>query len=256
MAYGLCSSLPSWLKEFESPTPLQINIIMKVVVCGDSFFAHDLDKPNTHWSELINYDVTNLAIAGASNHNIRLQIEYALHDLKPDLIIFNDTSSGRVDVRNSTLQGIYGHYHPDVVDRDLLDPSNLYKQFGQPYDYYDPRPFKSFPYIVLEWQMRNANRLDVYNEFYTLFEDEHIAKSKDYFVISSALTALKDIPFLVDFTYYNDSFTPNPINVVSTKKFPWCDDTSYHTTFEAQKSIAAIVEHAIDNLLKKLYTKN
>lgn len=55
----------------------------------------------TFLSELLNYDYNNISKSGVSNYCIIKQIEYAVKN-KPNLIVFNTTSSGRIDFVKTT----------------------------------------------------------------------------------------------------------------------------------------------------------
>lgn len=71
----------------------------KLVVCGDSF---SLSDKSTDWplilAKKLNYKLINLAIWGASNINICFQIEYALKNLNPDIIIISLTAVDRFEI--------------------------------------------------------------------------------------------------------------------------------------------------------------
>ena len=68
---------------------------MKIVVCGDSFCSADINRPGTHFSELLNqrgHDVINLARGGMSNIGIAFQMRESL-DFEPDVVMFNRTTT-------------------------------------------------------------------------------------------------------------------------------------------------------------------
>lgn len=70
-----------------------------LVVCGDSFgfSCHSSDWPNLVAKQL-NYKLENLSIVGCSNINICYQIDYALKNLSPDLIIITLTAAERFEI--------------------------------------------------------------------------------------------------------------------------------------------------------------
>lgn len=71
----------------------------KLVVCGDSFgfSAYKSDWP-VLVSKKLNYELENLSIVGSSNIGICFQLEYALKNLSPDLIIIILTTAERFEI--------------------------------------------------------------------------------------------------------------------------------------------------------------
>lgn len=70
---------------------------MKVVVCGDSFMSIDPGAPGQHFSELLPYDVTNLAYPGVGNIDICFQLKEAIN-LRPDYVIIGTTDPARIEL--------------------------------------------------------------------------------------------------------------------------------------------------------------
>jgi hypothetical protein len=88
---------------------------MKLIVCGDSFASADINRPGTHFSELLGASI-NLARGGASNILIGFQLQTAI-SLNPDIVIFTSTDSGRIDYpipgRNfSSKKGLQNFVYP------------------------------------------------------------------------------------------------------------------------------------------------
>jgi len=71
----------------------------KLVVCGDSFSYSD---KSTDWplilAKKLNYNLINLATIGASNINICFQIDYALKNINPDIIIISLSAVDRFEI--------------------------------------------------------------------------------------------------------------------------------------------------------------
>lgn len=68
---------------------------MKIAVCGDSFCSADVNRPGSHFSELLQthgHQVTNLSRGGMSNVGIAFQIREAVI-MGAELIIFAKTES-------------------------------------------------------------------------------------------------------------------------------------------------------------------
>jgi hypothetical protein len=79
----------------------------KLIVCGCSWMSPDRYGPkfiDTHFGQLIakklNYELTYFARPGSSNGGICVQLEEAIRQ-KPDLILFGQTVSDRVEIRIS-----------------------------------------------------------------------------------------------------------------------------------------------------------
>jgi hypothetical protein len=82
-------------------------MVMKIITCGCSFSTGLYQREDSSFgtnknyteflSELLNSEVTNLAIPGASNYCIIKQVEHAI-EYKADLVIFNTTTTERFDV--------------------------------------------------------------------------------------------------------------------------------------------------------------
>lgn len=97
----------------------------KIYVCGASDCTHDKKFPNQSWHEKFaeslpdGFDLHNIAIPGASNFLIRLQIDRALDD-GADAIIIHFTSSVRTEILlNDRLDKrplLDRFYNPNVDD--------------------------------------------------------------------------------------------------------------------------------------------
>lgn len=76
---------------------------MRIAVCGCSFSAISRKEEfrNTHFSEVLsetlNADLFNFAMPGASNGNIRLQVEEAM-DINPDIVILTPSFVDRIEI--------------------------------------------------------------------------------------------------------------------------------------------------------------
>ena len=61
---------------------------MKLVVSGCSWSSRDRKQPGIEFGQLVadhfGWDYVNTAVVSASNFVIRLQIQYAIENLKPD----------------------------------------------------------------------------------------------------------------------------------------------------------------------------
>ena len=73
-----------------------------LVVCGCSWSSRDPVYPNFEYGFLVarklGYNYINLARCGMSNFGIRLQIDYALKHLNPDLMLINATGVNRFEI--------------------------------------------------------------------------------------------------------------------------------------------------------------
>lgn len=86
----------------------------QIMICGDSYMTPDVNFPETHFTELLckklNCEPLIYARGGMSNLGICLQIEQIFRcDPKPDLILFNHTSSDRIEVPLIPVTDYQGH---------------------------------------------------------------------------------------------------------------------------------------------------
>lgn len=72
-----------------------------LVVTGDSFQTDDPNYPGQHWSEKLHndFEVVNLAVAGASNTCISDQVLFALDNYNPLYMFIGFTTAGRFEYK-------------------------------------------------------------------------------------------------------------------------------------------------------------
>lgn len=97
---------------------------MNLVVCGCSWSSRDRNSPGVEFGQLLankyNFNYHNIAVVSASNFVIRLQIDYAIKNLNPDLIIINWTSPARIEWNYSNKK-----YNPLSGLKDVSYVSSL-----------------------------------------------------------------------------------------------------------------------------------
>jgi hypothetical protein len=100
----------------------------KIVVCGDSYCSADNTRERWHFSQILNdhygMHVINLARSGISNLGICFQLKQAI-ELGPDIIIYNQTDPGRVDIVMNPATGKYSlkeFIYPYPYDSSFLSP--------------------------------------------------------------------------------------------------------------------------------------
>jgi len=75
--------------------------MIKLAICGDSWFSTDIDLPGTSFGEVIcnkqTWNLIDLARAGCSNFAIALQVDRAI-EMNADLVVFNTTTSDRIEL--------------------------------------------------------------------------------------------------------------------------------------------------------------
>jgi len=73
---------------------------MKLVVCGCSWSSRDPSYPDTEYGYFIakhfGWEYQNIGRPGCDNYGIRLQIDYAVRELKADVIVVNWTTACRM----------------------------------------------------------------------------------------------------------------------------------------------------------------
>jgi len=75
--------------------------MLKVAVCGDSWFSTDVDFPGQSFGEIMcqqnSWHLIDLARSGCSNFAISLQVDHAI-DLDADVVIVGTTTSDRIEI--------------------------------------------------------------------------------------------------------------------------------------------------------------
>jgi len=143
-----------------------------IVVCGDSFYFDDADYPNIHWTSKFT-NLTNLAMPGASNLVIRMQIDRAI-SLNPDLVVVSFTSCLRtvIKYKNHSTE-------KNLLDRLYVPKSNL--------DY----DLISFPYAGAKYFNQISNhQLDILNRYAAEFVDLDLLRQENYYLVKDALETL------------------------------------------------------------------
>lgn len=96
----------------------------KLLICADSFCAEEnIKKENWTWwnllSEDLNAETINLAIVGASNFNIFLQLEEGLKH-NPDYILISLTAPNRIEETIPKFKNLKNAIHPiEITYKDL-----------------------------------------------------------------------------------------------------------------------------------------
>lgn len=151
----------------------------RVYICGASDCFTDVDYPGQSWTEHLqvampDHDIVNLAIEGASNFVIHLQVDRAIEE-QADYVIVHFTSSVRQEIRIANTDD----------DRPLLD--RFYRHHLS-----QPNPtlltlsfFQSHNSPALARQQQQKLK-----EFQLEFFDLDIAIKKNYYIIQNALDAL------------------------------------------------------------------
>jgi hypothetical protein len=175
---------------------------MKLIVCGDSFMSADVNRPNTHFSELLNehgFTVINLARGGISNTGIAFQLETASR-LKPNAIVFSSTSNDRIDLvmkdkKFNPLKGLKNFIYPYKSDSSTgseyvggLDSSVLS----------DVIPAFLFPRPDLPVELHDPKRSEIVKQYLSLFHDVDFKKILDTWIIDYWKYRLTEIqiPFI------------------------------------------------------------
>lgn len=157
-----------------------------VYICGASDCFPDPEWPDQSWMDhlqlrLPNYTVASLAVEGASNFMIRLQIDRAVEQ-GAAFIIVNFTSSIREDIR----------YQHNTNTSPLLD---------QYYKYYQPVENPNFvcysPVTLEKTRVLSEHQRQLLKQYYIEFSDIELSVQKNYYFIQGALYSLSNgsIPF-------------------------------------------------------------
>lgn len=179
---------------------------MKLVVCGCSWSSECNLYPNTGYgtylAKALNAtEYVNLARPSASNFAIRLQIDYALRRLSPDLIIACWTSAERVEWTLPTAVEPYNsnlgleclsyndspvwNRHPHQNHKDIINCESISSLFN-----------KQNPYNMDLISPEQYNALKHYQLY--LFSRQ-LEEHRQYFIIESAVHQLSqaNVPFVM-----------------------------------------------------------
>jgi len=195
-----------------------------LAVCGCSWSSRDRNQPGIEFGQLIadhyNFNYTNLAVVSASNFVIRLQLDYAIKHLEPDLIILNWTTPARIEWNYTGKK-----YNPINGIKDisyitsLESPDNKFHPAGSNID--PALAFSTFQSILNE--DLSANFEDVietypglektltkdtwknFKNYYCNLYDTELEFHKQIYLVQSAVKELQDnnISFLM---------SPNTLN--------------------------------------------
>jgi hypothetical protein len=237
---------------------------MKLVVCGSSWssVSKKLGFEGTHWSELLskklNATLLNLAVGGASNSNIRLQLD-AAKELEPNFILFNAENAIRIDIKNlnkNNLKKNVKKYNsnnfagrktstnhlitvsPSIIEQESkITELVTNKQRQAIYDYYE--------YIYDDiWKKQtdqyimNSGILDLYiNNFNFLFNPYLLS---DDFDLPKFIKEKHFVDSKLNFKIIRDMYT-----------FSNKDDPGYHVSKDGQKIIAELYYTEITNYIEK-----
>ncbi len=166
----------------------------KLLICADSFCAEeDLNKEPWAWWNLLARDLnaktTNLAISGASNFNIFLQLEEGLKQ-NPDYVLILLTAPNRVEETRPKYEGLKTTNEPiDVSYKDLLNG-------------------RLSSWAVHERIERKQFTIDQGNRFFNY----NVNKRKDELIVESMLERVKDIKHLVLSNLFWDCSVEGNIN--------------------------------------------
>jgi hypothetical protein len=236
---------------------------MKLVVCGSSWscVSKIVRFEGTHWSELLakkcNASLINLAIGGATNANIRLQLDTA-KKLKPDFIFFNADDAARIDVKN---------YNSNILEKNIkkYNTKNFTEQKSS------TNNLISITTATIESSFKNKkiseNQKQAIIDYFIHIYDDNWKNQVDQYIINSGIYELYDQKFNFLFNPYllsddfdlpkfikEKHFVNEDLNFNKIRKlyhFIDGNDPGYHTTPEGQQVIAEKYYTAITNYIEK-----
>lgn len=166
----------------------------KLLICADSFCAEEkISKKRWAWWNLLardlNAETINLAIVGASNFNIFLQLEEGLKH-NPDYILISLTAPNRIEETRPKYKGL----KPEI---DPIDVS-----------YKDLETGRLSSWAVHERIERKQITVDQGNKFF----DYNVNKRKDELIVESILERIKGTKNLVLSNLFWDCSIKDKIN--------------------------------------------
>lgn len=242
-----------------------------LIVCGCSWSSRDRTQPGVEFGQLVanhfQHNYYNLAVVSASNFVIRLQIDYAIKNLKPDLFIINWTTPARIEwnFSNKKYDPLKGIKDISYVT-SLESPDNRYHPAGANID--PALAFSTFQSIlnedlsadfddVLETypglsQTLTKDKWQSFRNYYCNLYDTELEFHKQVFVLQSAVQELQNnnIPFLM---------SPNTINffhnlqIFNNDNKPFKDEFHSMFNFIPQENLIQGVASMLAEVDNELY---
>ena len=236
---------------------------MLLVVCGSSWSAISTIPgfEGTHWSELLakklNAELINLAIGGASNIKIRIQLN-AAKKIKPNFILFNADDAARIEIKNLNNSNLKN------IKRYNIENFAGYKSSSN-------HLISTSPAIISQKTKFNElitseQRQAIY-DYYNYIYDDVWKKQIDQYIMNSGILDLhiQNFNFLFNPYLLGDDFEL-PQSIIEKyfvnkdlnfknihKLYPIIDgnDPGYHTVLEGQQVISEKYYTAITNYIEK-----
>lgn len=158
----------------------------KIIICGASDCFLDPDFPNQSWMErlqekLSDYSIETLAVEGASNFFIRLQIDRAIEQ-QADYVIVNFTSSIR----------------EEIIFNNIDDNRDLYDRFYRYHATIEPSSLVCYsPATLDKTSILTTKQKQILKSYHVNFSNMDLSIQKNYYFIQGSIETLikKKIPF-------------------------------------------------------------
>ena len=183
---------------------------MRLVVCGCSWSSKDPKYPDTEYGSLLAKklgasEYINLARPSASNLLIRIQVEYAVKHLSPDLIIAVWTTPERLTWKKRGAKRDYDflkgledvcYYDDDERESQIKHPLESHNDIITAESWYNIISTISFG---IPRKFLTAEDKDLLKRFFLQYVDRELLMHQDKFLIESAVTEMTraNIPFLI-----------------------------------------------------------
>ena len=166
---------------------------MKIAVCGCSWSSRDPAYPGYEFGQLLaNYynatEYRNYAVPGCSNFVIALQVEQAILEFDPDLIVINATTVTRDDFH---IPQTVRYNHTQLLNNldNTLYSNSLGSIFSEDLsvsldDAYEAQSLRT---------VFTPNSHNKYKSWFVDFYDADIQKHKQYYILQSMLYKLQII---------------------------------------------------------------
>lgn len=177
---------------------------MNICVCGDSFSSLDSEYKGMHWSELLPFNVVNLANSGVSNMQIALQVQQSIKK-KSDYVIVNFTDPLRFDIRSQCRKRLSEKVASSGQCRPIIELEAIKPLFGSILDNFTEHfgngmssTFLTVPLEMLDDKtayVGNAHLDDVDRQelikHYVAYDHVLLRVIQNYFTIVAALSMLE-----------------------------------------------------------------
>jgi len=215
---------------------------MKLVVCGCSWSSECHNYPNTGYgsylADALDAEYINIARPSASNYVIRTQIDYAVNNLNPDLLVVSWTTPERFTWKykqqdyyspETALQQITYYDTPERTNSTHpvpgMEPCVASESWASLFGIFDHDASAlaeiKEPNADIGKNVLTSDQFDVLKKYFLHFVDIDLLRHEQYYLIESASAQLQrsNIPFLMARPWKEEHGVYNTWPIIPKKNF-------------------------------------